>query len=128
MTKEELKARGRAIQEARTVNKYLTFLAMPAQRGRPRTQESIEQQIAETEKALESPKDGLERLKLTQKLMDLQAALDAVSLNRNERLHEAEQEFVKVAASYSERKGITYAAWRACGVPAKVLKAAGISR
>lgn len=128
MTKEELKARGRAIQEARTVNKYLTLLAMPAQRGRPRTQESIEQQIAETEKALESPKDGLERLKLTQKLMDLQAALDAVSLNRNERLHEAEQEFVKVAASYSERKGITYAAWRACGVPAKVLKAAGISR
>ena len=32
------------------------------------------------------------------------------------------------AKGYSERKGISYAAWREAGVPAATLKAAGISR
>ena len=36
--------------------------------------------------------------------------------------------FVEVAASYSKRQGISYAAWREVGVPAAVLKRAGISR
>ena len=36
--------------------------------------------------------------------------------------------FVKTAAKYAERKGISYAAWRELGVPADVLKKAGISR
>jgi hypothetical protein len=35
---------------------------------------------------------------------------------------------VKSAAPYSERKGITYSAWREVGVPANVLEKAGISR
>jgi hypothetical protein len=36
--------------------------------------------------------------------------------------------FIKVAAAYSKRKGISYAAWRAVGVEPTVLKQAGISR
>ena len=39
-----------------------------------------------------------------------------------------EADFVSAARSYSERKGISYAAWRAVGVPPAVLKKAGISR
>ena len=39
-----------------------------------------------------------------------------------------EADFVKTAAKYAERKGISYAAWRELGVPADVLKKAGISR
>ena len=39
-----------------------------------------------------------------------------------------EAEFVKVAKSYGERTGVSYAAWRAVGVTPAVLKAAGISR
>ncbi len=35
---------------------------------------------------------------------------------------------MKTAAKYAERKGISYAAWRELGVPADVLKKAGISR
>lgn len=128
MTEQELKDRGRAIQEGKTVNRYLTILAEPVRRGRPRTQESIEAQIAEVETELENPETPLARLHLTQKLMDLQQALESGVHDRAERLQEAEMEFVKVAASYSERKNISYAAWRAVGVPAKVLKAAGISR
>ena len=36
--------------------------------------------------------------------------------------------FVEYAKAYSERKGITYAAWREAGVPASILKDAGIKR
>jgi hypothetical protein len=39
-----------------------------------------------------------------------------------------EREFAKVAQAYSQRKGISYAAWRELGVPADVLKRAGIGR
>lgn len=39
-----------------------------------------------------------------------------------------EEAFVKAAKEYSERKGITYSAWREVGVPAATLKATGIQR
>lgn len=39
---------------------------------------------------------------------------------------ELEDEFVKVAKSYSDRKGLSRKAWRAVGVPARVLDIAGI--
>ena len=39
-----------------------------------------------------------------------------------------EQDFIKAAAEYGRRKGITYAAWREVGVAPSVLKAARISR
>ncbi len=35
---------------------------------------------------------------------------------------------MKVAKSYGERKGITYATWRGAGVSPAVLRAAGIPR
>ena len=43
-------------------------------------------------------------------------------------LDELEAGFVEHARSYSERKGISYSAWRETGVPAAALKKAGISR
>ena len=39
-----------------------------------------------------------------------------------------EDAFVQVAKSYGERQGISYNAWREVGVPAPVLKRAGIGR
>ena len=36
--------------------------------------------------------------------------------------------FVRSAKAYGERKGISYAAWREQGVPAAVLRQAGITR
>ena len=39
-----------------------------------------------------------------------------------------EEDFVAAASGYSDRKGISYAAWRELGVPPAVLKRAGISR
>lgn len=39
-----------------------------------------------------------------------------------------EAEFVRAAKDYGQRKGISYAAWRAAGVDAAILKRAGITR
>ena len=39
-----------------------------------------------------------------------------------------EDDFVRVAHSYSSRRGISYAAWREIGVDAAVLKKAGLTR
>ena len=39
-----------------------------------------------------------------------------------------ERDFVRVAKSYADSKAISYSSWRDVGVPASVLKSAGISR
>jgi len=41
-------------------------------------------------------------------------------------LAHAEAAFITVARAYSEREGISYAAWRGAGVEARVLRAAGV--
>jgi hypothetical protein len=54
------------------------------------------------------------------------AALEATESKVD--LAQLEKDFVKAAAPYSERKGISYSAWREVGVPAAVLDKAGIAR
>ena len=59
--------------------------------------------------------------------MDLQAELagmDGDGVN----MDELEEAFVTGAADYGDRRGITYAAWRAAGVSPSVLRRAGIGR
>jgi hypothetical protein len=58
--------------------------------------------------------------------MDLQKELEGMG-NKVD-LSALENDFVKTASKYAQRKGISYAAWRELGVPADVLKKAGISR
>jgi hypothetical protein len=70
--------------------------------------------------------DVVKRLSLVQERLDLLDELDR--LGEQEDIGAAEAEFVAVAASYGERKGISYSAWREVGVPAAVLRSAGISR
>jgi hypothetical protein len=70
--------------------------------------------------------DPLHRLHLVQERLDLQNALEASSATVD--LGALEDEFVAAARDYSERKGISYAAWREMGVSAAVLKRAGIGR
>ena len=60
-----------------------------------------------------------ERRDLEDELQSMDSAVDLSAI---------ESSFVKVAKSYSERQGISYAAWREVGVEASVLKKAGIGR
>src|SRR5579875_3528108 len=112
--KEALKA-GRS--ESRAVRRYLEALDRNRpRRGRRRTSEAIRQQLESVEKRLEDA-EPFERLHLLQERRDLEA--DLASL---------EEEFVRVAAAYSARKGISYSTWREWGVEAAVLRRAGITR
>jgi len=117
-------AEGRA--QGRAVKRYLEAIAAnKPRRGRKRTPESIQKRLDAIEASL-ADADGLKRLNLVQERIDLQKALtttdDTVDLT------ELETEFSKVAKGYGQRKGISYAAWREVGVPADVLKQAGITR
>ena len=71
--------------------------------------------------------DALGRLHLLQERRDLEDELESMNGGGVD-LRALEGEFVKAAKSYSQRKGVSYAAWREVGVPASVLRQAGISR
>lgn len=118
-------AEGRA--QGRAVRVYLEALdANRPKRGRKRTPESIKARLGKVESDL-ADASPLQRLQLVQERMDLEAELAAAAAPTVD-LEGLEQEFVDAAKGYSQRKGISYAAWREAGVPAATLKAAGISR
>ena len=112
--------------EGRVVRRYLDALeANKPKRGRKRTPDSIQRRLKAIDAEL-AETDRLNELKLVQERMNLE--LELASLGARQDLAGLESEFVKVAQAYSGRQGITYAAWRAVGVPAAVLKKAGINR
>lgn len=112
--------------QGRSVRRYLEALdAHKPKRGRKRTPDSMQKRLAKIETELASA-DPLRRLQLIQERIDLHAELESAGAKVD--LTELEQEFVDAAKAYSERKKISYAAWRELGVEAAVLKRAGISR
>ncbi len=105
---------------------YLDALrANKPKRGRKRTPDSIKKRMAAIDTQLKSA-DPLGELRLIQERRDLADELTAMGHQVD--LGAIEEAFITVAASYSQRQGISYAAWREVGVPAAVLKKAGISR
>ncbi len=112
--------------QGRAVRNYLEALeAHKPKRGRRRTPESIRKRLGRIETELEGA-DPVGRLQLIQERMDLEAEL--ASSEKPVDLSALEREFKKAAKSYSERKGISYSAWRELGVAPSVLAAAGITR
>jgi hypothetical protein len=126
MTPEHKAALAEGRAQGRAIRLYLEALeAHKPKRGRRRTEasiaarlETIDDQIADADpvKRLDLIQ---ERLDLTDELARMQETVDMSAL---------EQDFVGAAAGYSERKGISYSAWRELGVEPAVLKKAGIPR
>ncbi len=113
-------------KQGRAVRTYLEALdANKPKRGRKRTPESIDKRLVRIDAEL-GEADPLKKLNLIQERLDLTAERDALETQVD--LSELVDGFVEAAAGYSERKGISYAAWRELGVDASVLKAAGIKR
>jgi hypothetical protein len=113
-------------EQGRLVRRYIEALeATKPKRGRKRTAETVAKRLLAVEAELSSAV-GLGKVHLVQELMDLQSELaqktEAVDLQA------LEEGFISAAKEYGDRKGITYGAWRAVGVPASVLKSAGIAR
>ena len=116
---------GRA--EGRSVRAYLEALdSHKPKRGRKRTTESISARLAKIDTEFDTA-DQLTKLALVQERLNLAEELAGMDTGGAD-ISELEAEFVAVAKGYAERKGISYAAFRHIGVPAAVLKAAGISR
>ena len=112
--------------QSRAVKTYLQAIdANKPKRGRKRTPDSIKARLTKIEADLGGA-DALNALNMRQERIDLQKELTGMS--RTTDLSALEKEFVKAAKGYSERRGISYAVWRESGVPADVLKKAGVTR
>ncbi len=126
MTDEHKAALARGRSEGKAVRNYLDALrANKPKRGRKRTPDSIKRRLAAIDSQL-AQADPLSELRLIQEKRDLSEELATMSHAVD--MAAIEDAFVKVAKDYSERQGISYAAWREVGVEASVLRRAGIGR
>lgn len=126
MTDEHKAALAEGRRQGRAVRAYLEALEQhKPRRGRKRTPDSIRTQLERIDATIDNA-DPVKKLQLIQDRMDLESELEAIE-NKPD-LSGLEAEFVDAAKGYSERKNISYAAWRELGVEASVLKRAGITR
>jgi len=126
MSAEHKAALAKGREEGLVVRRYLEALeSSRPKRGRRRTPASIEKKMASIDRDLTAA-EPLSRLHLLQERKDLEEELARTGENND--LGDLEKRFVRVAKSYSDRKGISYGTWRTAGVSAAVLQRAGISR
>lgn len=112
-------------RESRSIRAYLD--AMGSRRpGRPVTVDSLHKRLARIEEQLAAQTNPLKRVDLHQRQIDTEEQLAGMQLAAD--IAALEGAFITALPGYSERKRISYGAWRAAGVPAAVLKKAGIGR
>lgn len=126
MTEEHKAALAEGRRQGAAVRRYLEALEQyRPKRGRKRTPESIRAKLDQINGEIDDA-DPVKKLQLIQDRIDLESELDA--LENKPDLEALEAEFVEAAKPYSERKSISYAAWRELGVEPAVLKKADIHR
>jgi hypothetical protein len=89
-----------------------------------RNRAKFEQRRAQVEQWLSEESSPIREVELIQRRLDIDTQL--AQIQQGERLAELEEAFVKVAASWATRSGISAAALREVGVPALVLARAGM--
>lgn len=114
-------AKGRA--ESRAVRDYLDALQNPPSSSDP---EQLRAKVAELEDKIAAEDSPVGKLQLVQQRLDVEDELATADSGVD--MAALEEAFVEAAASYAERKGIAWPAWRELGVPAAVLKRAGVKR
>jgi hypothetical protein len=126
MTDEHKAALAGGRAEGLAVRRYLEALERNRpRRGRRASAESVAKQLQDVEARLHDA-DPLKRLHLIQQRKDLESRLGKT--DEVEDTSALEEAFVRAAADYGARKGIEYSTWRELGVPADVLRRAGVSR
>jgi hypothetical protein len=125
MSDEHKAALAQGRREARAIKGYLEALGS-RRPGRPVTPASLKKRVDELGRKLEAEPNPLRAVEIRQQRLDAEKAL--VDAETAADISDLERDFAKHAKSYSDRKGISYAAWRQSGVPAAVLKKAGIGR
>src|SRR5262245_26393230 len=110
MSDEHKAALAEGRNEGRAVKAYLEALEQNRpKRGRKRTPDSIKKRLSVIESEL-GDASPIQRLQLVQERMDLGKELAMMDTKVD--VGALESAFVKTAAAYSQRKGISYAAWR----------------
>lgn len=126
MSPEHKEALAAGRSQSRAVKAYLTALENnKPRRGRKRTASSITKRLEKIAEELKTA-DALQEVLLLQEQTNLERELAALEADVD--LSGLEEEFIKVAAAYSQSKGIEYATWRKVGVSPEVLAKAGIKR
>ena len=126
MSAEHKAALAKGREQGRAVREYLAALNEEKKPGRKLDPDTLTQRITDTQEQIDAEPDPAKRVDLIQKRLDYEEKL--ADIGESVDLDMLQKEFVKVAQEYSERKGITYSAWREAGVSAAVLKDAGIPR
>ena len=126
MTDDHKAALAKGRTQGKAVRDYLAALEQERKPGRRTDRPAVERRIGEVQAAIDAEPDPAKRVEMIQRRLDLEQQL--IEMADEVDLGELEDAFVEAAAEYSERKGITYPAWREAGVPAAVLKRAGVKR
>jgi hypothetical protein len=108
--------------ETNAVAAYLTALRAPKVPRRDRAK--IEPRRAKVEHWIGEEQSPIRQVELIQRRLDIDAQL--AQADQADRLGELEEAFVNVAASWAKRSGSRAAALREVGVPASVLRRAGL--
>lgn len=117
-------AKGRA--QGRAVRDYLQALEQEGRSGRSVDKGTLEERINKVQSQIDAEDNPAKRVELIQKRLDYEERL--VEIEEQPDVDALENDFKKAVKEYSERKGITYSAWREAGVPASVLRDAGVAR
>lgn len=113
-------------EASRHVRAYLDALEQHRpKRGRKLDPQSVKKRIALIDDNLKTA-GGFERLNLLADKEALKGKLAGSEVKVD--LSQLRKDFINHAKAYGKRKGISYGTWRAAGVPAEDLKAAGIGR
>lgn len=123
MSNEHKEALAQGRREARAIKAYLKALES-RKPGRPMSKDGLQKRMETVVEKLDASDNPLERVDLIQTKLDIEKALTEVENAQN--MDSLESGFIENVSSYSERKGVSYTAWRKFGVPASVLKKAGI--
>ena len=128
MSEQHKAANARARIENQAVQAYLEALAranvVKGKRGPRMSKEKIEARIEYLTTAI-STAPPLKRIVMLQERRDLREKIAAQEETVDD-LDALEADFVERAYEFSERKGISYLTWREYGIPAAVLRKAGI--
>jgi hypothetical protein len=124
MTAEHKKALAEGRRQSKAVKGYLE--ALSTDRRSVADPKQFQKRISDLSKKIDAEENPSRRVELVQRRLDLENQLADAEGTAD--LAQLERDFKRAVKGYSQRKGISYKAWREVGVPASVLRDAGISR
>jgi hypothetical protein len=124
-------AHKRALAEGRTmsavVDRYLSAVNTPKRRGRKVSKAALQHRLTDS-RARVKLASGVDKVLAAQEVRDLEIRIANIETASGDDIKSLETAFVKIARRFGENRGIGYGAWRDAGVPAVVLKKAGVAR